>query len=261
MNRCIRRGLAATAVVAAMATASIAGLGIGAHAATGSTTTDTVPPDGPQDPDPTGWPDTVTVTGSGSVNVAPDVATINLGVQAFAPTSTDAMNQLGEQSQQLTDALETAGVAPEDLQTSGLSLWSRTDDEGRQVVGYEASLQVTATVRDLDQLGAIIDDAQQAVGDGFTIGGVSFSFADPETVLEQARIDAFESAQTKAAQYAAAAGVELGSVLSIAEGSSVGPVPYPTMAAADAVMETRVSVSPGSLDLEVRVTGTFAIAN
>lgn len=258
MNRSIRLGLAAAAVTAAIATASLVGSGVGVRAATEPGTR--VPTDVPAPPDASApWPGTITVTGSGSVNVTPDVATINLGVQSTAPTSTEAMGQLNEQSQHLTDALDAAGIAPEDIQTSGLNLWSRTGDDGVSVVGYDASLQVTATVRDIDQLGAVIDAAQQAVGDGFTIGGVSFSFADPESVLEAARIDAFDSAHAVAAQYAAAAGVELGGVITIAEGSSAGPTPYPMALAADAATAEGVSLSPGSLDLGVTVTVTFAI--
>ena len=79
--------------------------------------------------------------------------------------------------------LVAAGIAEEDIQTSGLNLWTTTDDGG-EVNGYQASLNVNVTVRDIDAVGSTIDAAQQAAGQGFTIGGVSFSFADPESVLE-----------------------------------------------------------------------------
>ena len=83
-----------------------------------------------------------------------------------------------------------------------------TGDDGLTVTGYNASLNVNVTIRDIEAVGSTIDVAQQAGGAGFTIGGVSFSFADPESVLEQARIDAVANARTKAEQYAAAAGVD-----------------------------------------------------
>ena len=125
----------------------------------------------------------------------------------------------------MTEALVAAGIAEEDIQTSGLNLWTTTDDRG-EVNGYQASLSVNVTVRDITAVGPTIDAAQQAAGPGFTIGGVSFSFADPESVLEPARIDAVELARTKAEQYAAAAGLTLGDVVSIAEGSSSPPIVF-----------------------------------
>ena len=159
------------------------------------------------------------------MRVDPDTAVVNLGVQANAPTGAEAMEQVNASSAALTEALVEAGIAEEDIQTSGLNLWTTTDDRG-EVNGYQASLSVNVTVRDITTVGATIDAAQQAAGPGFTIGGVSFSFADPESALEPARIDAVELARTKAEQYAAAAGLTLGDVVSIAEGSASPPIVY-----------------------------------
>ena len=169
---------------------------------------------------------TITVPGTGTVQVEPDTATVNLGVQATEPTGAEAMEQVNADATAVTEALVAAGIAEEDIQTSGLSLYSMTGDDGSTVTGYNASLSINVTIRDIEAVGSTIDVAQQAGGDGFTIGGVSFSFADPESVLEQARIDALANARAKAEQYAAAAGVELGGVVSIVEGASSPPIIY-----------------------------------
>ena len=182
---------------------------------------------------------------------------VNLGVQANAATGAEAMEQVNASSAALTEALVAAGIAEEDIQTSGLNLWTTTDDRG-EVNGYQASLSVNVTVRDIEAVGPTIDAAQQAAGPGFTIGGVTFSFADPESVLEQARIDAVDSARTKAEQYAAAAGLTLGDVVSIVEGSATPPILYraaPQMAAEDAAGP---SISPGQLDLTVDISVTYS---
>jgi uncharacterized protein len=200
---------------------------------------------------------TITVSATGTVRVEPDTAVVTLGVQANAATGAEAMDQVNSSSVALTEALVAEGIAEEDIQTSGLNLWTTTDDRG-EVNGYQASLSVNVTVRDIDAVGPTIDAAQQAAGPGFTIGGVSFSFADPESVLEQARIDAVESARTKAEQYAAAAGLTLGDVVSIIEGSVPAPVLFnaaPEMAAADAAGP---SISPGQLDLTIDVSVTYS---
>jgi uncharacterized protein len=206
----------------------------------------------------TGRDGTITVSATGTVSVDPDTAVINLGVQANAATGAEAMDQVNASSAALTEALLAEGIAEEDIQTSGLNLWTTTDDRG-EINGYQASLSVNVTVRDIEAVGPTIDAAQQAAGPGFTIGGVTFSFDDPESVLEQARIDAVELARTKAEQYAAAAGVTLGDVVSIIEGSATPPVIFQSapleMAAAEAAGP---SISPGQLDLTVDISVTYS---
>jgi uncharacterized protein YggE len=203
---------------------------------------------------------TITVNATGTVRVEPDTAVVSLGVQANAPSGEEAMEQVNASSAALTEALVAAGIAEEDIQTSGLNLWTTTDDRG-EINGYQASLSVNVVVRDIEAVGPTIDAAQQAAGPGFTIGGVSFSFADPESVLEQARIEAVELARVKAEQYAGAAGVTLGAVVSITEQSSSPPIIFASAPMAAAESAAGPSISPGQLDLTVDVTVTYSIAS
>jgi uncharacterized protein YggE len=242
----IAGGLAA---VVAAATAALALAG-----PAGATAPPTSEPGAPA----SGGEGTITVTATGTVRVEPDTALVTLGVQANAPTGAEAMEQVNDSSAALTEALVAAGIAEEDIQTSGLSLWTTTDDRG-EINGYQASLSVTVTVRDIEAVGPTIDAAQQAAGPGFTIGGVSFSFADPESVLEQARVDAVGLARSKAEQYAAAAGVTLGGVVSITEQASSPPIIFADAAMA-ATEAAGPAISPGQVDLTVNVTVTYAIA-
>jgi uncharacterized protein YggE len=214
----------------------------------------------PPAPSPTGGGEgTITVAATGTVRVDPDTAVVTLGVQANAPTGAEAMEQVNSSSAALTEALIEAGIAEEDIQTSGLNLWTTTDDRG-EINGYQASLSVSVTIRDIEAVGATIDAAQEAAGPGFTIGGVSFSFAEPETVLEEARIEAVELARTKAEQYAAAAGLTLGDVVAIVEAGSTPPIPVDAnfRVAAEDAAAAGPSISPGQLDLTVDVSVTFA---
>jgi uncharacterized protein YggE len=240
--------------IAAVVAAATAAFALGGHAAGA-----TAPPTSEPSPPSAGSEGTITVTAEGTVRVEPDTAVVSLGVQANAPTGAEAMEQINASSTALTEALVAAGIPAEDIQTSGLSLFSTTDETG-EITGYQASANVNVVVRDVTAVGSTIDAAQQAAGPGFTIGGVSFSFADPEAVLEQARIRAVELAQTKAEQYAAAAGVTLGSVVSISEQASSPPVIFADTAMA--VSEAAgPSISPGQLDLSVLVTATYAFTS
>ena len=200
---------------------------------------------------------TITVAATGTVRVDPDTAVVTVGVQANAPTGAEAMEQVNSSSAALTEALVDAGIAEEDIQTSGLNLFSTTDDRG-EINGYQASLSISVTIRDITAVGSTIDAAQQAAGPGFTIGGVSFSFAEPETVLEAARIEAVELARTKAEQYAAAAGLTLGDVVAIVEAGSSPPIPVDARFDVAAQEAAGPAISPGQLDLTVDVSVTFS---
>jgi len=203
---------------------------------------------------------TITVDSTGTVQVDPDTAVVNLGVQVTASTGAEAMTTVNTDVAALTEALVAAGFAEEDIQTSGLSLYSTTGDDGTTVTGYNASLTLNVTVRDIEAVGPTIDAAQAAGGEGFTIGGVTFSFADPESVLGQARVDALANATAKAEQYAAAVGAELGDVIAIVESPSSMPILYADeMAASDMAMAAPTPISPGQLDLTIEISATFAI--
>jgi uncharacterized protein YggE len=203
---------------------------------------------------------TVTVTGHGTVKVTPDIAMISAGVQTTADTAQEAMDTIGTKSQALVDTLKAVGVAEEDIQTSGLSLWPAYGNDGRQITGYQGSVSVTITARDIDRIGETLDALQGFVGEELTLGGISFSYADPEAVLGEARAAAIENARVRAGQFAEAAGAELGEIRHIAETSSGGMIPLPAareMAAADAAS---IAIEPGSQELAVDVSVVFEMS-
>jgi uncharacterized protein YggE len=219
----------------------------------------------PTDPPPASVPvegdtddGTITVNGHGTVSVVPDTADLSAGVQAQAATATAALDTVGTSSQALIDTLEGAGIAAEDIQTSGLSLWPTYAEDGQRITGYQASTGVTATIRDIEQVGAVVDALKGSVGEELTLSGIAFSYDDPEAVLAEARAAAIANAAVRAEQYAAAAGVEVGAVVRIIEGTVSDPIVLREMAAAPAA-DGSMAVAPGSQDLAADVTVTFAM--
>jgi uncharacterized protein YggE len=202
---------------------------------------------------------TVTVSGEGTITVKPDIASINLGVQATAPTATAALDQTNTAAAKLIQALKSAGVANDDIVTNGVSVYPMYNGSNR-VTSYQASNTVTATVRSIDHTGPVIDAAAAAAGDNITIGGVSFSVGDPEAVIGAARAKAITNAKTRAGQFADAAGAKVGDVMQISE-VSVSPVPVYYAGAADSVGGKAAStpVQPGTQDMSVSVTVVFAL--
>jgi uncharacterized protein YggE len=250
----------AAAVSAAVATLAVITLSTWASEPADATpdTSTTVPTDPTPAPAGTDAERTITVSGHGTVSVVPDTADLMAGVQAQAATATEALDTVGTKSQSLIDTLKDAGIASEDIQTAGLSLYPTYGNERQEITGYQASTSVTATIGDVTKVGDVVDALKSLVGDQLTLQGVSFSYKDPEAVMADARTAALANAKVRAEQYAAAAGVELGGVLRIVETSVASPVMYRELAAAaPAADSAKVAVEPGSQDLAADISVVY----
>ena len=169
-------------------------------------------------------PATLTVTGEGRVAQAPDMASVSLGVTTEGKTAAEALAANSTALAAVMARLTQAGIAPGDLQTSGLSLnpnWQNDSSTGgSRISGYIASNMLTVRVRALDGLGNVLD---AAVKDGAnTLNGVNFGLADPSPVEAEARKRAVADAKARAAVLAEAAGVTLGPIVTITEGGGGG---------------------------------------
>ena len=199
----------------------------------------------------------ITVTGRGEVAAAPDMATITLGVTSQAITAGEAMDETSAAVAAILKALEAAGIAPRDMQTSDLSLdpvWSSRASNGAapRIEGFTARNTLRVRVRDLDRLGAALDDVLRVGANSFQ--GLSFGLQQPEPLADQARAEAVADAQRKAALMAEAAGLALGPVLSISEAGGAAPVPVMMEAARAAI-----PVAAGEVSQTATVTMVFAL--
>ena len=203
----------------------------------------------------------ITVNGEGKVKVKPDTASLSIGVQATASTATEALNQANTSAAALIAALKSAGVDSNDITTSGLSIYPQYSSTGNTITGYQASNNVSVTVRDIDATGPVIDAAAAAAGDNVTIGGVSFYVDDTEALIGAARTDAINNARKRAGEYADAAGVVVGGVLQISEVSvSNPPLFYERSVAADSsVAGAPTPIETGTQDLTVSVTVVYEL--
>jgi uncharacterized protein len=198
----------------------------------------------------------ITVIGSGTAPAVPDVADWSFGVQSDAETATGAMKSAAEATRRIVAALHDAGISKEDLRTEQVSLYPRTSDDGRTVVGYSASSSVQATVRDLGRAGSIVD---AAVGVGANqVSGPSLRVSDNRAQYRAAVSAALDDARARAEALAAKAGVTLGGPVAIVESGGGYPVPvYDRMAAG---AEAGVPIEPGIDEISATLTVTFAIS-
>ena len=206
---------------------------------------------------------TMTLTGSGSVTATPDKAVLNLGVETEAKTADEALLSNNEAMHAVTQVLSDAGLASEDIQTSTFSVSpqvvypSQSRNERPRITGYKVTNQVRVTIRQISDIGTLLDKAVTAGAN--RINDISFTVSEPQPLLDEARRLAVRDAMRKAKLFAEEAGVKLGSILSITE-ATTGTVPqyrHTNIAAAEAA----VPIAPGQESLQIQVTITWALGD
>lgn len=207
----------------------------------------------------------ITVSGEGNAAVKPDMAVITLSVMRQAETARQALDDNNKAMAAVLDAMKKEGIAERDLQTSGFNISPQyvypTGNETPQapkIVGYQATNTLSVRLRDLDKLGALLD---QSVSLGVNQGGdINFTNDKPDAVLNDARKAAVADAVAKAKLLTEAAGVKLGRILEISE-SGGRPIPQPMyrMAMAKESADAPVPIAQGETNYTANVSIVFAI--
>jgi uncharacterized protein YggE len=201
----------------------------------------------------------VTVSATGAVSAAPDLARISTGVATDGETARAALDANNKAMSGLIEGLKRLGIETRDIQTTHVAVEPRYQhhQDGRppQIVGYRVINQVRIVQRVIARLGETID-ASITLGAN-QLGGIEFDVSGAETLKDEARRLAIANARRRAELYATAAGVALDRVLSISETTMAsGPRPMHStrMAIADAA-----PVEPGEQALSVTVHVTWGL--
>ncbi len=137
----------------------------------------------------------------------------------------------------------------------------RTDYE-RVLIGYQVTNSLSVKVRDLDNMGAIIDGVTAAAGDLTRANGINFTIDDPKPLQAEARKEAIEDMLAKAQTMADTAGIDLGKLVFLTETGGGTPAPFARAesAAFGFAVDQATSIQAGELDVSVSVQGVFDIA-
>jgi hypothetical protein len=133
----------------------------------------------------------------------------------------------------------------------------------RVLIGYQVTNTLTIKVRDLNNIGNVIDEASEAAGDLIRVSRVSFTIEDTKPLQNEAREEAIADLLTKAATMAGLAGVELGQLVYLTESGGGVPQSFAKIesAAAFGFADSSTSILAGELDVSVNVQAVFGIAN
>lgn len=204
---------------------------------------------------------TVSVNGTGTIIVTPDLAIVNIGVVTDGEDSNQTADANAVKVEAIKNALLELGVTESDLRTANFSVYpmQQYDIEGQVTsVTYRVENTLEVKVRDLKSLGSILDGALAAGAN--SIYGVQFDLADRESANGQAIEAAMQNALVRAEILAQAAGAGLGEIQSVSTYLYGGGVPmYAEAAMEQADMGGKVPVTPGEMQIQVEVTVVYAI--
>jgi len=204
--------------------------------------------------------DTVSVNGTGRVELTPDRAVFTVGVQTMAPSVAAAAQENNARASAIIAALKRQGAADRQIRTSQVSIYPQQEQPGGRapkIVGYQVSNSITVTHEDPAAVGKLLQAAVDAGAN--SVSGVGFTVSDPARGRDGALQAAFADARAKAEVLARATGRNVGRALSIVEGGAVRP-PVPMQYEMKAMSRSAdIPVEPGTEEVSFTVSVVFEL--
>ena len=205
---------------------------------------------------------TISVSGEGVVEVAPDRATISLGI---VNRDKDAAKVQSDNSKIATDiikAVTALGIDRKNIRTGNYSFhqYYRNDNNRRVPEGYEANNSVTVIVDDLNLVGKVIDAA--LANGANNVDSLEFGVRNKNNLQNEAIRLAVRDARAKAEVVAAELGKNIVGVVSVSVNSGYISAPTANRMMAGKAMEDSVEtpIESGTLTCNASVHVEFEIS-
>lgn len=207
---------------------------------------------------------TITVNGTGSAEVAPDRATLQMSIVARDPSLATAQKAAGDVTNKVLGMLDRMDIDRDKVDTTGASVrpdyrWNR-DKEEQELRGYISERQISVEVEDLEKLGAVVEGAINAGVN--QVSPPQLISSKRKDVYRQALRAAAEDARKNAHELADALDASLGDVITINSASDLRPPPVPYAANVRSMaMESDAaeSYNPADLSFNASVTVVFEL--
>jgi uncharacterized protein YggE len=206
-------------------------------------------------------PRLLTAVGEGRVRVEPDLAVVRVGAEARAARLADATTDVTTRIGAVLARLKTMGIEERRMRTVQYSIdpvfaAPRAGEEAARIAGYRVLNVVQVEVPDVRGVGPLVDAAVAAGAN--TVPSLTFTLAQPERAEAEARARAIAAADAKARQMASAAGVLLGELVALGEGT-LRPVERTAQRSMAVATPGPGPVEPGQLEVVVTVEARYRI--
>jgi uncharacterized protein len=210
-------------------------------------------------------PGRMVVTGTATIQVAPDCADLNMTITGTAMRPGAAVDHARKKQSELFSKLKELGVEDGDLKLSTMNVSPEYEWVGNRNVfrGYSARITLTVTTKNFDQLGPLMEAGADA---GVTEMASQFRRSDLDSLRKQVREQALLSAKDKAKQTATTLEIHLGKVSGVAEtpnGYLFSNEYFPrsvTLADAQTAPENIMKIAAELQPLTLEITVTYDLA-
>jgi len=206
---------------------------------------------------------TLSVTGSGKVDAAPDVAYLTLSVETLAKNASQAVKDNSGTTSKVIEVIKAKLGKDDKVSTAGYSLapvyeynnqTNKTDFKG-----YRASNRIIVEAHNLKEIGNIIDSTAEAGLNN--VESLSFDTTKRDEIRREAIVEAVRDAKATAETLSKAAGVTITKILQLSPSFDY-PVPvYRDYALAKeaAPAAPPTPIEPGDISISASVSIVFEI--
>jgi uncharacterized protein YggE len=208
---------------------------------------------------------TITVSAEGKTTATPDMAEISFSVVSQGNNPQVLSDNNNTKMNSVLQFVSSQNIASSDIATTAYDLQPnyRYDETSQRnfITGYTLTQTVQVKIRDLKQVASLLGGlAPLGVNQ---IGGVDFTFQNPDKFVSIARGDAITKAGSAASAMAAQAGASLGEAVNISESSNVifPQTSYDMKGGVGMSLASPVAptVAAGTQDVNDSVTVTYAL--
>jgi len=218
----------------------------------------------------------VQVSGTAIINVVPDRALIQLGVQSNGKTPSETENANTAAIQKIIKALKDTGIESKDIATDWYYVMPvYSDYDSLYIKGYRINNTVAVTVRDVKNISKIVSAALNAGAN--QIINVELYTSELRKYRDQARGLAVQAAKEKANLLANAAGAKTDCIMSVTENvwsyyngwwgrdnsaiwsQNVMQNAAPSAGAGEGALAETGPLSLGQISVRAEVTTTFSL--
>ena len=208
---------------------------------------------------PREMPPIIATSASADAKYTPDRARINIAVQTRASTAVAAAADNAKKQSAVIGSLHSLGLKNDQISTVGYNVnpeYKYAPNSTPTLTGYSVTNTVVAEIRDLTQVGKVLDAALASGANN--VSSLDFFASNTDTPRQQAITAAVQKARANAEVAARAAGGSLGALLALDVGGGMeAPPPRPmfmarAVAGGQAAPET--PINPGEQTLSANVS-------
>jgi uncharacterized protein YggE len=199
----------------------------------------------------------ITVTGKGSIDVKPNIATFNLSIETKAVTAKDAASKNANQTSETIKILKALLPESDAVTTQHYTIYPETQYDNKtnihKSIGFIVTNMINVKTNNITALGDLLDKVSNS---GITtINNLTFSYNNPDEIYNRALTLAVANAKIKAEIIAKAGNMQIKEIkdISVLATNDYRPMPMYAMAEARAAVATPIEAPDVKTEANVEV--------